>query len=80
MSSVQIQVIHDFACPWCRIAEANLHTALAASGIGPSAVVAYRPFELDPSLPATGVDTAVLRSPGNAERRFLRTGYTPHEA
>ncbi|NTZ86835.1 DsbA family oxidoreductase [Burkholderia metallica] len=68
MSSVDIQVFHDFACPWSRIAEANLRTALVSLGFDSSAVVTYHPFELNPGLPRNGVNRAayLAREHGSA--------------
>ena len=46
-----VDVFSDIACPWCSIGEAHLSAALAAQ---PGAVVRWRPFQLQPGLPAGG--------------------------
>ena len=53
----------DFVCPWCFIGTRRLEQALA----GKEAEVAYRPFLLDPRIPAEGVD---LRE--NLRKKFGR--------
>ena len=46
-----VDVFSDIACPWCSIGEAYLSEALAAY---PDADVRWRPFQLQPDLPARG--------------------------
>lgn len=53
----------DFVCPWCFIGTRRLEKALE----GKEAEVAYRPFLLDPRIPAEGVD---LRE--NLKKKFGR--------
>lgn len=50
---VAVTIIADFACPWCRIGNANLDAALA-QWTGAPVEVTYLPFFLDPTLPAEG--------------------------
>lgn len=53
VETIQVTMIADFACPWCRIGKANLDAALA-EWTGAPVSVTYLPFFLDPSLPAEG--------------------------
>ena len=52
---LSIQVVSDVVCPWCYIGKRRLEKALA---MRPRLQVSVRwlPFQLDPSLPAEGVD------------------------
>lgn len=53
--SMQLDVVSDTVCPWCYIGKKRLDEALAArdtAGIS----LRWRPFQLDASIPASGVD------------------------
>jgi len=54
---LQIEIYSDVVCPWCFLGKRRLEAALGAR---PSLTVAlrYRAFELNPELPAGGVDRA----------------------
>lgn len=57
--TVRIDVISDVVCPWCYIGKRHLERALALwNGSHPDAPaeVHWHPFELNPDLPAGGVD------------------------
>jgi predicted DsbA family dithiol-disulfide isomerase len=51
--AMTIDVFADIACPWCYIGERRLFAALAEREI--DATVRWRPFQLQPHLPETGV-------------------------
>ena len=51
-----IDVVSDVVCPWCFIGKRHLEAALAGLPEGIGAVVRWHPFELNPDLPADGVD------------------------
>lgn len=54
---VHIDVVSDLVCPWCFIGKRRLEQALAQ--VRDVAVsVRWRPFQLNPQLPASGVDRA----------------------
>ncbi|MEQ1753286.1 MAG: DsbA family oxidoreductase [Micropepsaceae bacterium] len=52
---MQIDVISDTVCPWCYIGKRRLESALR---LRPqmSFEIRWRPFQLDPAMPAEGVD------------------------
>lgn len=56
-TGIRIDVISDVMCPWCYIGKRRLEKAL---GLVPDvrAEVHWRPFQLDPTLPAEGRDRA----------------------
>jgi len=58
MTQIRIDFVSDVSCPWCALGLKSLQAALArvAPGIDPE--VRFQPFELNPGLPAQGVDFA----------------------
>ena len=50
-----IDVVSDVVCPWCYIGKRRLDAALARLD-GPRPRVHWHPFQLNPDLPAEGVD------------------------
>jgi len=52
---MQIDIISDTVCPWCYIGKRRLEQAMAMSGDEDFAV-AWHPFQLNPEVPAGGVD------------------------
>lgn len=52
----RIDVISDVVCPWCYIGKKHLDTTLAALPAGERPTVQWHPFELNPDLPAEGID------------------------
>ncbi|WP_297200047.1 DsbA family oxidoreductase [uncultured Pluralibacter sp.] len=59
---ISISVTSDFICPWCRIAEARLEKVLRMLPSGVVVDVDWKPFELNPDMPAEGVDRRTYRS------------------
>lgn len=55
MAKVRLDVISDVVCPWCFLGKRRLDKALAQVP-EIEAEVNFRPFFLDPTIPAEGVD------------------------
>ena len=53
-AALQVEIIADLVCPWCYVGKRRLDDALLAVG-GPSTVSWY-PFQLNPAMPAAGMD------------------------
>lgn len=53
--SVTVDVVSDVVCPWCFIGLKRLEKATAAAG-DVEVYVNWRPFQLDPTIPAGGLD------------------------
>lgn len=56
---ITVDVVSDTICPWCFIGKRRLETAIASFSRREASVdieVRWRPFQLDPTLPAPGVD------------------------
>lgn len=52
---IRIDIVSDAVCPWCFIGKRRLERALAAEAPD-GIVVGWRPFQLNPDLPADGMD------------------------
>jgi predicted DsbA family dithiol-disulfide isomerase len=55
VAPLTIDVVSDVVCPWCFLGKRRLEAAIRDSGEGPIAV-RWRPYQLDPSIPAGGMD------------------------
>jgi predicted DsbA family dithiol-disulfide isomerase len=53
---VDVDIISDVMCPWCFIGKRRFEEALALLPSTVAVTVHWRPFQLDPSLPASGKD------------------------
>jgi predicted DsbA family dithiol-disulfide isomerase len=51
-----IDVVSDVVCPWCYIGKRHLEQALASLPEAQRPTVRWHPFQLNPNLPAQGVD------------------------
>lgn len=60
--TLAIEVISDAICPWCWIAKRRLDRAVKALSPGIVASVTWRPFELNPGMPKSGIDRRTYRS------------------
>ena len=60
MAMRRLDIISDAICPWCWIGKANLDRALAIHG--GEWEVHWRPFQLNPDMPAEGVPRAEYRA------------------
>lgn len=54
-AKLDIDVVSDVVCPWCYVGLKRLRAALAAIP-DVATTVRWRPYQLDPSIPSTGVD------------------------
>jgi len=62
-SAFKLQIASDVICPWCYIGKRSLDKALerlAAQGIGID--VEWVPYQLNPTMPAEGMDRRAFRS------------------
>jgi predicted DsbA family dithiol-disulfide isomerase len=60
--ALAIEVISDAICPWCWVGKRRLESALADLGPEVTATITWRPFELNPGMPAAGLDRKAYRS------------------
>jgi predicted DsbA family dithiol-disulfide isomerase len=52
---IRIDIVSDAICPWCFIGKRRLERALATEAQD-GVVVGWRPFQLNPDMPAEGMD------------------------
>jgi predicted DsbA family dithiol-disulfide isomerase len=59
---LRVEVVSDVICPWCYIGKRKLDTAIAKIAEQISVEVVWRPFELNPTMPADGLNRREYRS------------------
>ena len=66
---ITIDIVSDVACPWCYIGKRRLEVALAEWD-GAPVEVTWHPFQLDPTIPESGLDrdTYLSNKFGDLER------------
>jgi predicted DsbA family dithiol-disulfide isomerase len=57
--TMQIEIYSDVVCPWCFIGKRRLEQALETAGYAQEAHIAWRPFQLNPTMPKEGMDRRV---------------------
>ena len=62
MMKLPISVTSDFICPWCWVAEARLRRAIEQCQPAVDIEWTWYPFELNPDMPAAGIDRKTYRS------------------
>lgn len=58
MKTLRIDFVSDVVCPWCAVGLASLEQALRRLQGEVEAEIHFQPFELDPNMPAGGMDVA----------------------
>ena len=56
---MQIEIYSDVVCPWCYIGKRRLEQALETAGYTQHTDIAWRPFQLNPTMPTEGMDRRV---------------------
>lgn len=65
MKTLRIDFVSDVVCPWCAVGLASLEQALRQLQGEVEAEIHFQPFELDPNMPAGGMDVAA-----NLKRKY----------
>ncbi len=77
--TLTIDVVSDVVCPWCYLGQKRLDSAISAVP-DVDVAVTWRPFQLDPTIPAEGMDRkAYMRAKFGDESR-LRDAHARLEA
>jgi len=66
---LSIIVYSDVICPWCYVGKRRLEAALGDPGVPSLIRFSWRPFELNPDLPAEGVERQTYRAQKFGETR-----------
>lgn len=68
---IRVEVTSDLLCPWCWVGKRSIEAAAKASGV--ELELHWLPFQLDPTLPAGGVDKMqhYIRKFGPQARQML---------
>ncbi len=64
-----ITVYSDVICPWCYVGKRRLEAALASPDMPAAIEFTWRPFELNPDMPAEGVERKAYRARKFGEAR-----------
>src|SRR6266436_252024 len=62
MTSLNIEIYSDLICPWCYIGRRRLEAGINLLGTSEPPNILWRPFELNPEMPKTGLDRKTYRS------------------
>jgi predicted DsbA family dithiol-disulfide isomerase len=57
--ALTVEVYSDVICPWCYVGKRRVERALRQAGDTVKASVAWRPFQLNPTMPKQGMDRTV---------------------
>lgn len=60
-AALTIDVVSDVICPWCFIGKRRLEKALSLLRNPATVQVVWRPFELNPQMPAQGIERRAYR-------------------
>lgn len=56
-----VTIYSDVICPWCYVGKRRFEKALTAPGMPQDVAISWRPFELNPEMPAEGRERAAYR-------------------
>ncbi len=79
---IKIDIVSDIVCPWCFIGKRRLEKAMTAMADEFEFDVHYLPFELNPTIPAAGLDQKAYLADkfGGTERYEKLTGHVTRMA
>lgn len=60
--TLTIEIISDFICPWCLVADTHLNQAIAQLNASVKIQRVWYPFELNPNMPEPGIDRKTYRT------------------
>ncbi|GHB73285.1 DsbA family oxidoreductase [Persicitalea jodogahamensis] len=55
-NKITIDIVSDVVCPWCYVGKKRLEDALEQLGNPEDVEITWHPFQLDPTIPAEGMD------------------------
>lgn len=57
-----VTIYSDVICPWCYVGKRRFEKALTSPGMPQQLAISWRPFELNPDMPAEGRERAAYRA------------------
>ena len=60
-NALPVAIYSDVICPWCYVGKRRFEAALDAPGMPESVAITWKPFELNPDMPAEGMERAAYR-------------------
>jgi predicted DsbA family dithiol-disulfide isomerase len=60
--SLSVQIYSDVICPWCYVGKRRFEAGLAQAKLVDEPAISWRPFELNPEMPAEGIPRAEYRA------------------
>jgi predicted DsbA family dithiol-disulfide isomerase len=70
-----VDVVSDVICPWCYIGKRRLERAFEMAAGQHNFTVAWRPFQLNPAMPAEGMDRAAYLAAKFGDANGARDSY-----
>lgn len=61
-SPIDITVYSDVVCPWCYVGKRRFELAVQSPGMPEVGTLVWRPFELNPDMPADGMEREAYRA------------------
>ena len=58
-TGISIEIYSDVVCPWCYVGKRRLERALETAGYTQRTDIAWRPYQLNPTMPKEGMDRRV---------------------
>jgi predicted DsbA family dithiol-disulfide isomerase len=56
-----VTIYSDVICPWCYVGKRRFEAALDAPGMPEKLAISWRPFELNPDMPESGMERSAYR-------------------
>ena len=53
-NKIKVDIVSDVVCPWCTVGYKRLEQAISELGIQDKVEIEWQPFELNPTMPASG--------------------------
>ncbi|HEX6311863.1 MAG TPA: DsbA family oxidoreductase, partial [Acidimicrobiia bacterium] len=72
---MQVEIWSDVVCPWCYVGKKRFERALGGLAWRDEIEVRYRPFELDPTVPPSGVDLDAYLAEKYGDLGRVRAGH-----
>lgn len=69
-----VEIYSDLICPWCYIGKRYFERGLEISDLADRVEIRWKPFELNPSMPLEGMESAVKIPSDNRRSPHVNLG------